>query len=137
MKEIVIFFVILFFGTFLFINLHASNTKENRPFSTIAIVAGRCREVDIPVKSAKNLKWMYRLQSGEKGKDEAYEVGLLFLDRSGTASVCFDERGLAPFVEKNIRGQKVSISGYLILGNIYHLDHNEILLVESIKLLEK
>lgn len=123
-------------------NLIAADIQKGRPFSTTAAVSGRCREVDIPSKSFKNKKWMYRLEAGKDGKDNLNKVGLLYLDYSGEASVCFDDLGLAPFIEKNVKGEKVSISGYITSSSGYKIDKDvanqaEILLVESIKLIEE
>ena len=137
MKTVHLSLSVLFIFTLIFFINTASASKKtseisDRPFKSMAVISKKCRDVNISFSKPDCVKHMYQKED-DRGSVIS-EMGILYLDDHENATVCLDDLTVNPFVEKNVEGKKVSVSGVVTSGKEYGTRHDEILVIDSLEL---
>lgn len=109
----------------------------DEPFRTTAIIAGRCRDANVPASDTRMIYRLYHLEQSNTNKPKLNLVGIVYFNDKGQESVCFDDLAIEPFVEKNVAGELVSITGWITLGRDYGVNQEKIVIVDSMDLLSE
>lgn len=108
-----------------------------KPFRTTAIIKGSCSKADIPQSDSRNLKWLYKKGADIKDRARIQKLGVLYYNNLGQEIVCFDDLAVIPFVLVNVANEMVDVAGWTASGKEYDLQHDEIIIVESLELIKK
>lgn len=110
--------------------------RQDRPFYETATATGRCRDIEEDIETASGAKQLYRVDKKNDSGQKVKEVGVFYIDEHGRKCICFDERGIEPLAEKNIRGERVAITGHITSGKSFDVDSEIIVLVDSLELIK-
>jgi|GEM_PF-2870939 len=112
-----------------------ADVTHDRPYHVVALVEGRCRDVSLPKADTRNLYYLYRLEKVE-GREKPKSFGVVYTDEGGKEQVCFSDLAVEPFVDKNVVGSMVSITGTITMGRDYNIDKEEIVIVNSAEVID-
>ena len=109
----------------------------DEPFRATAIIEGRCRDANVPVSDTRMIYHLYHLVRGSADRPKPSLIGIVYFNEKGREAVCFDDLAVAPFVEKNVAGELVSIIGWITLGRDYGINREKIVIVDSMDLINE
>lgn len=113
----------------------AFHKDYDQPFRTTAIISGWCKDSSIPLSDSRQIMDLYQIGAEDAEGVDLNKVGILYFDDRGREAVCVDERAIHPFIIKNVRGEVVTILGWVTSGAIYGLGDDKIVIVESMEYL--
>lgn len=111
----------------------AFDADYDQPLRATAIIAGWCRDVSIPLSDSRQIMNLYHIKSEDVDGVNLSKVGVLYYDDRGREAVCLDEMSVHPFIAKNVRGEMVTVLGWIASGSQYKCPEDKIIVVESME----
>lgn len=108
--------------------------KNDKWYATTASILGTCKDVNSPLETSDNVTVLYSIDQKLEQMTKLKKIGQLYFN-NGQEVICLDDFAFVPFVEKNVIGENVFLSGWVKPGSTYSLECKEIMILESLKLI--